>query len=96
MSAVVIGREQEVLDSVLAVLHEDGYQARGTTSESEARAWLPATGVTALVIGGGIEQSCRERLRQEATAQHLPVVERSFAGRTAQTYVRDDLEPALR
>lgn len=96
MSAVVIGREREVLDSVLAVLHEDGYRARGTTSESEALAWLPTTDVTTLIIGGGIGQASRDSLRQEAHARHLPVVESSFAGRTVQTYVRDALEPELR
>ena len=34
MSAVVIGRERQVLDSVLAVLHDDGYQVHGTTAEA--------------------------------------------------------------
>lgn len=96
MSAVVIGRERQVLDSVLAVLHDDGYQVHGTTSEAEALAWLSTSDVTTLIIGGGIEQASRDRLRQAATAEHLPVVESAFAGRTVETYVRDDLESQLR
>ena len=96
MSAVVIGRERQVLDSVLAVLHDDGYQVHGTTAEAEALVWLATNDVTTLIIGGGIEQASRDRLRQAAAAQHLPVVESSFAGRTVQTYVRDELEPELR
>lgn len=46
MTTLVIARAQQVIDTVLAVLRGDGFDAEGTTADDEALARLAAGNVT--------------------------------------------------
>jgi hypothetical protein len=94
MQVLVLARAQALLDRVVPLLRKEGVAALGTTSDEDAVARLEAGGVTALVIGGGVEPTSRERLR--AAAGGTPVIDGALRGREAEAYVRDELVPALR
>jgi hypothetical protein len=96
MTVLVIARAQPVLDRVLAQLAKAGIDAAGTLSDDEAIGRMDAGGVTALVIGGGVEAPSKQRLRATADAKSARIVEGALQGRDPETYVREVLLPALR
>lgn len=96
MSTLVVARRKQLIDAVLVVLRGDGFDAAGTTDDNEALTLLEAGGVTALVIGGGVEQAARATLMQAGAACGATVIEGALAGRDVETYVREDIEPRLR
>jgi hypothetical protein len=96
MTTLVVARAQQVIDTVLAVLRGDGFEAEGTTADDEALARLAAGDVTRVVIGGGVEPSSRQVLRQVCTSHDVKVIEGALGDRDVTTYVRQEIEPWLR
>lgn len=96
MTTLVVARGQRALDAVLAVLHDDGFDAVGTTADDEALTQLEAGGVMAVIIGGGVEEASREALRQVAGAHRATVIEGALGGRDVKTYIQQEIEPRLR
>ena len=69
MKALMIGREQAVVDRMVSLVRAEGLDAAGTTSDQEAVSQLESGGVDGLVIGAGVERPSRQRLSMVATAQ---------------------------
>jgi hypothetical protein len=63
MSVLVIGRGAQVVASVVHALHDLAFEAVGVTEDDEATARLRAGGITALVIGGGVNRRARQDRR---------------------------------
>lgn len=95
MKALVIGRGQRVVDTVLAAIWADGFDAVGVTTDADAVAHLRSGSITTLVIGGGVEQDSRESLRQEASANGVTVIESPLGNRDVASYVRQEIRPRL-
>jgi acetyl/propionyl-CoA carboxylase alpha subunit len=96
MTVLVIGRGPTVVTSVVSALHEHAIDAIGVTTDADATAHLTTGGVTALVIGGGVERRSRRRLTRVAEATGATVVHGALRGREVRGYVRDELVPLLR
>lgn len=96
MTTLIVARAQQVIDTVLTVLHGDGFDAEGTTADDAALARLAAGDVTTVVIGGGVEPASRQTLRQACTTHHVKVIEGALGDRDVPTYVRQEIEPRLR
>jgi hypothetical protein len=95
MTVLVIARAQPVLDRVLSLISQAGIDVAGTLSDAEAIGRLEAGGIVALVIGGGVEEPSKQRLRSVAEGKGTRVVEGALRGRDPETYVREVLLPAL-
>ncbi|HZA17700.1 MAG TPA: hypothetical protein VE645_12585 [Pseudonocardiaceae bacterium] len=96
MTTLVIARAQQVIDTVLAVLRGDGFDAEGTTADDEALTRLASGEVMTVVIGGGVESSSRQVLRQVCTTHDVSVIEGALGDRDVTTYVQQEIEPFLR
>jgi DNA-binding NtrC family response regulator len=58
----ILGRHRSMLDAALAFAAQRGFEARATTEDDEALAWITAGEIAALSIGGGVEDASRLRL----------------------------------
>jgi hypothetical protein len=96
MSVLVIGRGAQVVASVVHALHDLAFEAVGVTEDDEATARLRAGGITALVIGGGVNRRARHALQRAARTAEVPVIHGALGGRHVADYVRDELAPRLR
>ena len=96
MTVLVVARLQAVIDRILPLIRAAGLDVEGTTGDDEAVTRLAAGGVTALVIGGGVEDASRKLLHSAAECSEVPVIEGALRGKDPEAYVRDDLLPALR
>lgn len=81
---------------MLAVLRGDGFDADGTTADDEVLAQLSAGKVTTVVIGGGIEPSSCQVLRQAGITHDVKVIGGALGDRDVMTYVQQEIEPRLR
>jgi hypothetical protein len=96
MTVLVIARAQAALDRVVPLIRAGGIEAGSTTSNDEAVRQLESGAVSALVIGGGVEESSRIRLRDVAKRKGTVVIDGALRGKSPEDYVRQDLLPALR
>lgn len=71
----IVGRHPEILRGALALADEAGHDARGTTTDAEALAWVSQQQITALLIGGGVEPEARETLLSACEANDVRGVE---------------------
>jgi hypothetical protein len=81
VKALMIGREQAVVDRMVSLVQAEGLDAAGTTSDKEAVSQLESGGVGGLVIGAGVEQPSRQHLSTVATAQGVAVTGGALAGK---------------
>jgi hypothetical protein len=96
MTVLVIGRGPLVVTAVVHALHDHAIEAVGVTTDADATAHLNLGGVTALVIGGGVERRSRQALRRVAEAAGVAVVQGALGSRDVRSYVHDELVPLLR
>ena len=96
MTVLVLARDQAVIDRIVPLLRAGGIDAKGTIRDEDALACLQAESIGALVIGGGVEMSSRERLRALAQTGGIVVIEGAARGKDPAHYVREELLPALR
>jgi hypothetical protein len=96
VKALMIGREQAVVERMVSLVRLEGLNAAGTTSDEEAVTQLESGGVGGLVIGAGVEERSRQHLSTVATAQGVAVIGGALAGKDPQDYAREELVPQLR
>jgi hypothetical protein len=96
MTVLIVAREPAVLGHIVSLVGKAGIDARSTTNDDDAIAQLEAGGVTSLVIGGGVEEASKQRLRSVAARTTTDVVQGALRGKDPEIYVRDELLPALR
>ncbi len=68
MKILIVGRHPALLARALAQVSQLELSALGVTRDDEAEAHLRAGGFALVVLGGGVEQASRERLRQLCAA----------------------------
>ncbi|WP_019635019.1 hypothetical protein [Actinomadura atramentaria] len=91
MSVYVIGRGPQVVDLVVGAVRASGVEAAGAPTDEAALAALADGGVELLVIGGGVEEPSRVRLRADAKERGVTVVEAPLRGRALQDYVQTEI-----
>jgi heme-degrading monooxygenase HmoA len=94
--AMIVAREQATVDRVVSLVREEGLDIMGTTSDEEALGRLESGAVGGLVIGGGVQEESRQRLRSVADQKGIAVVRGALAGKDPGVCVRDELVPQLR
>jgi triosephosphate isomerase len=95
MRVLIIAREPTVLEHMQSLLQQSDVESVITTSD-EAMRRLESVEVSAVVIGGGVEESSRQQIYAVAARHGVPVVAGSLRGKDPATYVREELLPALR
>jgi diphthamide synthase (EF-2-diphthine--ammonia ligase) len=96
MREMIVAREQAAVDRVVALVHDEGLDIMGTTSDEEALDRLESRTVGGLVIGGGVQEESRQRLQSAAERKGIAVIRGALAGKDPEAYVRDELVPRLR
>lgn len=96
MTVLVVARAQPMLDRVLSFIGKAGLDVAGTLSDDEAIRRLEGGGITALVIGGGVDEPSKQRLQAVAERNGARVVAGALRGKDPEAYVREVLLPALR
>lgn len=96
MKALMIGREQAIVDRMVSLVQAEGLDAAGTTSDEEAVSQLESGGVGGLVIGAGVDEPSLWHLSTVAAAQGVVVIGGALAGKDPQEYARQELLPVLR
>jgi hypothetical protein len=96
MTVLVIGRGPQVVASVVHALHDLAFESVGVTEDDEATARLKTGGITALVIGGGVNRRSRHALERAAKTADVTVIHGALGGRDVPDYVRHELAPRLR
>jgi triosephosphate isomerase len=96
MRVLIIAREPTVLEHMQSLLQQSDVESVITTSNEEAMRRLESVEVSAVVIGGGVEESSRQQIYAVAARHGVPVVAGSLRGKDPATYVREELLPALR
>jgi hypothetical protein len=71
----ILGRHRSMLDAALALAAQRGFDARGTTADDEALAWVATGEIAALSIGGGVENASRARLLTACAQAGVKAVE---------------------
>ncbi len=94
-AVLVVGRGGHVVTAVVAALADHGITAVGATTDADALARLDEGGLTALVVGAGVERRSRAALQRRADATGVTFVQGALRGRELRSYVRDELVPAL-
>jgi len=95
MRILVLARAPAVIERILPLLRAAGMEAAGTTSDDDAVTRVEQEDFAALVIGGGVEEGSRHRLRVAGRKKGVRVIDGALRGRDPETYVRDELLPAL-
>jgi hypothetical protein len=95
MPVLVIARAQAVLDRVMPLIQRGGIDAVSAVSDDDAITRLESGEITALVIGGGVEEQSRQRLRSLADSMGTRVIDGALRGKDPEEYVRDELLPTL-
>ncbi|MFQ6328392.1 hypothetical protein ACLMAL_19910 [Nocardia sp. CWNU-33] len=95
MKILAIGREQDVVNTAVAVFQSHGYAAVGTIADDEALDALDIDEITHLIIGGGVEPASREQLKRRAEAHGVTVHEAVRNGRGIEGYLEEVVIPSL-
>jgi DNA-binding response OmpR family regulator len=96
MRVLIIAREPTVLERIQSLLQQSNVESVITTSDDEAVRRLESADVSAVVIGGGIQDPSRQQIYAVATRHGVPVVAGALRGKDPARYVREELLPALR
>ena len=96
MRVLVIGRLQRILDAVVPVLEEAGFAASGVRNTAEAVSGVRTGTVDALIIGAGVDQRSRRKLRSASADHGVHVIEAEPRGGGPAAYVREEVVPLLR
>jgi threonine dehydrogenase-like Zn-dependent dehydrogenase len=94
---VVVGRSPEKMEAAKAVLGDHGFDAVGVFSEAEAHRAIEATkSLFAVVTGGSVDESARERLREFAATRGGVVVTANIGHDDPATHFRQRVVPQLK
>lgn len=93
MTTLVLGRESATVEAIVSAARSHGLAIAGVISDAEALARLDSGQTTTFVIGGGVDQHSREKLKQRAHANSVAVLEEPLAGRDIAAYVQQVLVP---
>ncbi|MEV6556521.1 hypothetical protein AB0M22_12450 [Nocardia sp. NPDC051756] len=96
MDILVIGRGRNVVDSAIPQIQAQGFTAHGVIADEDALAVLDREPVGILLIGGGVERVSRDLLIQKAEQHGVAVIEARRNGRDLDTYLQEEVFPALR
>ena len=96
MKALMIAREQAVVDRMVSIAQAEGLDAAGTISDEDAVSQLESGGVGGLVIGAGVDEPALQHLSTVAAAQGVVVIGGALAGMDPQAYARQEVIPVLR
>ena len=96
MTVLIVARSKPLIDRMVSLINANGVAAGGTTYDDHAVSKLEAGDVSALIIGGGVEQASRLRLQELANRKSVRVIEGALRGKDLETYVREELLPALK
>ncbi|MBH0778872.1 glycosyltransferase family protein [Nocardia bovistercoris] len=93
---LILGGSRRVVDDALAHLREQGCTVDGVTSDHDAVTALDTGRYDTVLIGGGIEEPARTKVKDSAQRNEVGVLEARRAGRDVRTFLRDVVIPALR
>ncbi len=89
MKVLIVGRHQGYMDSVLAQLRDEGFDADGYIEDEKIITELQSGICGVLAICGGVEPDSKVAFRQEV-AKHSPHT------RVLEVYMPDTLLPGLK
>ncbi|MEV6429037.1 hypothetical protein [Nocardia sp. NPDC051463] len=95
MTVLAIGRDQDIVNTAVAIFQSHGYTAAGTIAADEALDALDTDEITHLIIGGGVEPDSRERLKKRAAAHGVTVHEAVRNGRGIGGFLEEVVIPSL-
>lgn len=75
MKVLVLGRQQAIMDEILPLIQSEGFEAVGVLTDQEAIANLRNGNFNVVVVGGGIENDSREKIRLTATETNTKFLE---------------------
>lgn len=96
MKALIVAREQALVDQMVSLVAAEGLDIAGTTNDEQAAAQITSGQVSALVIGGGVDDASREHLAQLANQEAVAVIHGALKGKNPEAYAREELVPQLR
>jgi DNA-binding response OmpR family regulator len=96
MRVLIIAREPTVLERIQSLLQQSNVESVITTSDDEAVRRLESVDVSAVVIGGGVQDPSRQQIHAVAARHGVPVIAGALRGEDPARYIREELLPALR
>lgn len=96
MRPLIIGREPSIVRRGVETVRAQGIPVLGESEDAAAISALASGTVTDLLIGGGVEPSSRDALRQVAAEHGVTVLEAARGGRDVADYLVGVVIPELR
>jgi hypothetical protein len=96
MKALIVAKEEELVDQMVSLIQESGLDSAGTTSDTEAISQMQSGDVGAVVIGGGVRRDERDLLCDAAERQGLTVIQDARSGEDLRAYAEQELLPQLK
>jgi hypothetical protein len=96
MRVLILGRMQSAMDKVLPIVRGAGFDVVGFLTDEEAIENLRSSEPAAVLFGGSVEESSRQRLRLVAGEVGAHVIEVEKGDKQIEHYVRDEVIPRLR
>jgi len=96
MKALIVAKEEELVDQMVSLVEESGLDIFGTTSDTQAISQMQSGEIGAVVIGEGMKGDERDLLCAAADRQGLPVIEGDQRGEDLREYAVHELLPQLR
>lgn len=66
MKVLIVGRQAVVMEKILPLLRNAGFEAIGVLTDDEALENLRSGSFDVVAVGGGVETESREKIRTEA------------------------------
>jgi hypothetical protein len=96
MTILVIGRMQQIVDNVVAVLGSEGFPAVGVLDSADPVSRLREGGFSGVLIGGAVTECPRAELKDIAEQQGIPAIDVFIRFEDPETFLRQEIVPVLR
>lgn len=70
INILVIGRHPEIMETVLRLIHQQGWHAAGVLTDTEAIDAFKSHTFDLVLMGGGVEEQSETQLRQQFERMH--------------------------
>ncbi|MCD9186631.1 MAG: iron-containing alcohol dehydrogenase [Pyrinomonadaceae bacterium] len=75
MKVLIVGRQAVVMEKILPLLKNAGFEAIGVLTDDEAVQNLRSGSFDVIAVGGGVEPESREKIRTEARETTTEILE---------------------
>lgn len=95
MKILILGRLQNIMDNVLAIIRNGGFEALGVLTDEAAFQHLLSGEFNAIIVGAGVGADTRKKIHSIAVENEIKVIEVERGDKINEDYYQDEILPQL-